>query len=416
VARPSLEVADVFRFHGQQYKARQGKHLHLSQLKVISAIEACRTAKLGGHQLHCAKCETDVIAYNSCRNRHCTKCQASSAKRWLEARQTQLLPVDYYHVVQTCEIFISTLANVVSLGFTIQTNGTLLSDEWIQALIDYNVDVGVSIDGPAIYNDMYRIDKKGKGTHAAVVDGIGKLNAKFKQGQLRPISQISVINAHFNYYTVLKHLLTELSINRLSFLLPDINYDTGFPDKHTSETYGKIFCNIFDLWSESGDFEVRQVEEILRFFKNTVVSDTNRNDNNVVYENDYQILVIQSDATVALNDSWLTSLEWQQKVAKPHVTKISLKEYLGKPIFEEIREIYKTKPLECKSCKWLSVCGGGDIENRYSKENGFANKSIFCDGLKMFFEHITNFLLANGYPLEMIERKLGSNYTDGTTI
>jgi uncharacterized protein len=261
---------------------------------------------------------------------------------------------------QTCEIFISTLANVVSLGFTIQTNGTLLSDEWIQALIDYNVDVGVSIDGPAIYNDMYRIDKKGKGTHAAVVDGIGKLNAKFKQGQLRPISQISVINAHFNYYTVLKHLLTELSINRLSFLLPDINYDTGFPDKHTSETYGKIFCNIFDLWSESGDFEVRQVEEILRFFKNTVVSDTNRNDNNVVYENDYQILVIQSDATVALNDSWLTSLEWQQKVAKPHVTKISLKEYLGKPIFEEIREIYKTKPLECKSCKWLSVCGGGD--------------------------------------------------------
>jgi hypothetical protein len=105
-----LEVADVFRFHGQQYKARQGKHLHLSQLKVISAIEACRTAKLGGHQLHCAKCETDVIAYNSCRNRHCTKCQASSAKRWLEARQTQLLPVDYYHVVFTLPAAISQLA------------------------------------------------------------------------------------------------------------------------------------------------------------------------------------------------------------------------------------------------------------------------------------------------------------------
>jgi hypothetical protein len=105
-----LEVADVFRFHGQQYKAKQGKHLHLSQLKVMSAIEACRSAKLGGHQLHCAQCETDVIAYNSCRNRHCPKCQASSAKRWLEARQTQLLPVDYYHVVFTLPAAISQLA------------------------------------------------------------------------------------------------------------------------------------------------------------------------------------------------------------------------------------------------------------------------------------------------------------------
>jgi hypothetical protein len=81
VARPSLEVADVFRFHGQQYKAKQGKHLHLSQLKVMSAIEACRSAKLGGHQLHCPQCETDVIAYNSCRDRPCREAIVRSAKR-----------------------------------------------------------------------------------------------------------------------------------------------------------------------------------------------------------------------------------------------------------------------------------------------------------------------------------------------
>jgi hypothetical protein len=110
VALPALEVADVFRYHGAHYKSTQGKHLHLNQLKVMSAIEACRSAKLGGHQLHCAKCDTDIIAYNSCRNRHCPKCQASSAKRWLEARQTQLLPVDYYHVVFTLPAAISQLA------------------------------------------------------------------------------------------------------------------------------------------------------------------------------------------------------------------------------------------------------------------------------------------------------------------
>jgi len=76
----------------------------------MSAIERCRTAQLGGHQLHCDKCETDLISYNSCRNRHCPKCQASSAKRWLKARQKQLLTVDYYHLVFTLPSEVAQLA------------------------------------------------------------------------------------------------------------------------------------------------------------------------------------------------------------------------------------------------------------------------------------------------------------------
>lgn len=108
--RTSLEVADIFRAYGEHYKAVNQGHLSLNQLKVISAITRCRTAQLGGHQLHCEQCDTDLIAYNSCRNRHCPKCQASAAKRWLKARQTQLLPVDYYHVVFTLPAAVSQLA------------------------------------------------------------------------------------------------------------------------------------------------------------------------------------------------------------------------------------------------------------------------------------------------------------------
>jgi hypothetical protein len=110
VVRASLEVADVFRFYGGDYKTKQQGHLSLNQLKVMSAIERCRSAQLGGHQLHCDKCETDIIAYNSCRNRHCPKCQASSAKRWLKARQKQLLTVDYYHLVFTLPAEVAQLA------------------------------------------------------------------------------------------------------------------------------------------------------------------------------------------------------------------------------------------------------------------------------------------------------------------
>ncbi|MAJ70647.1 MAG: IS91 family transposase [Alteromonadaceae bacterium] len=94
-------MADVFRLSGTQYKSAQHRHLSLAQLKVMSAIERCRSAQLGAHHLHCEHCHTDAIAYNSCRNRHCPKCQGSSAKRWFAAREQQLLPVEYYHVVFT---------------------------------------------------------------------------------------------------------------------------------------------------------------------------------------------------------------------------------------------------------------------------------------------------------------------------
>ena len=100
-SRPPLEVADVFRLSGTQYKSAQHRHLSFAQLKVMSAIERCQSAQLGAHHLHCEHCHTDAIAYNSCRNRHCPKCQGSSAKRWFAAREQQLLPVEYYHVVFT---------------------------------------------------------------------------------------------------------------------------------------------------------------------------------------------------------------------------------------------------------------------------------------------------------------------------
>ncbi|MDH3946562.1 MAG: IS91 family transposase [Chromatiales bacterium] len=97
----TLEVADIFRAHGPHWRSAQAGHLSLGQLKVMSAIERCRSAALGGHVLLCQACEHTQIAYNSCRNRHCPKCQASAARRWLQARQADLLPVEYYHVVFT---------------------------------------------------------------------------------------------------------------------------------------------------------------------------------------------------------------------------------------------------------------------------------------------------------------------------
>ena len=110
MGRPSLEVADIFRSHGPAWRTAQRGHLSLGQLKVMSAIEQCRSAALGGHVLRCEGCGTDQVAYNSCRNRHCPKCQSHAAQRWLDARQADLLPVEYYHVVFTLPAPIADIA------------------------------------------------------------------------------------------------------------------------------------------------------------------------------------------------------------------------------------------------------------------------------------------------------------------
>ena len=110
MSRPAFEVADIFRDHGAAWRRANVGHVSLDQMKVMSAIEHCRTAALGGHVARCEGCAHTVIAYNSCRNRHCPKCQGAAAREWLAAREADLLPVPYFHVVFTLPAAIADIA------------------------------------------------------------------------------------------------------------------------------------------------------------------------------------------------------------------------------------------------------------------------------------------------------------------
>jgi Putative transposase/Transposase zinc-binding domain len=101
MTRPQLEVADVFRDSRDAFLDRYGDVLSPEQRRALRDLAACRTAALGGHVEECTECGHQRMAYNSCRNRHCPKCQATAAAQWMEARAAELLPVEYYHVVFT---------------------------------------------------------------------------------------------------------------------------------------------------------------------------------------------------------------------------------------------------------------------------------------------------------------------------
>src|SRR3984893_17280623 len=107
---PTLEVADIFRRYGEAWRARNAAHLSRGQRRVMTAIEICRTAALGGHVERCDDCAHARIAYTSCRNRHCPKCQWRAAQAWLAAREAELLPVPYFHVVFTLPAEIAAIA------------------------------------------------------------------------------------------------------------------------------------------------------------------------------------------------------------------------------------------------------------------------------------------------------------------
>jgi hypothetical protein len=125
-----LEVADIFRDHGAAWRSTNAGHVSLDQMKVMSAIERCRTVALGGHVARCENCADIVIACNSCRNRHCPKCQGAAAKQWLAEREAELLPVGYFHLVFTlpgpiADIAYQNKATIYGLLFTAAAEATL---------------------------------------------------------------------------------------------------------------------------------------------------------------------------------------------------------------------------------------------------------------------------------------------------
>ena len=110
MARPGLEVADIFREHGAAWRRANAGHVSLGQLKAMSAIERCRTAAFGGHVARCEGCAHTVVSFNSCRSRSCPKCQGSAARKWLAEREAELLEVGYFHLVFTLPAAVADIA------------------------------------------------------------------------------------------------------------------------------------------------------------------------------------------------------------------------------------------------------------------------------------------------------------------
>lgn len=298
------------------------------------------------------------------------------------------------------------------LRLGVQTNATLIDEAWCELLARHAVTVGVSIDGPREVNDRHRVDHKGKGTYDDTVRGIRCLQAyTARHGVSFGLGSLTVVNPEQDCGEIYRHLARDLGFENVSFLLPDCSHDSFADTGSTPEAFGDALISIFDAWISHPSAEVRNISGFLDFFRagpkpvatEAVAAARDRGGRSFLGN---QIIVINSDGRLSVDDSLMPALRWWQGAPKVDIRQMTLRQWLANPVFSEIQAGVRNLPDECRQCAWRGPCQGGDLENRYSSRRGFDAPSVFCEGLGKYYEHLTGFLVSNGYPVQKIKEKL----------
>lgn len=305
-----------------------------------------------------------------------------------------------------CTSLKASVGNEAQLLLSMQTNGVLLDETWTEVLARHRVGVGVSIDGPAEVNDRFRLDKRGRSTHAASERAIRLLIAQSHNGAPWP-STISVIQPGPepgpDYGGVYRYLRS-LGVVDMSFLLADRNRDdSAFLSSDEPRRFGDALASIFRAWLQEDErrVSIRFIDEAMSHF--VVGAPSGRMQPRPRKSN--QILIARTDWTVTVDDTFTPALSWYRTAPVFDIRTTSLREVLSHPIFTQVDDLQRDLPTACRGCRWRDVCGGGDIENRFASATGFDNPSVYCGAYQHFFEQMTETLVQNGYPREVAEQK-----------
>jgi len=310
---------------------------------------------------------------------------------------------------ELCHTLRQQLNPKINLDLSIQTNGTLFDEDWIEIFDHFGVGVGISVDGTEEMNDKNRVDVHGNGSYQKIRGGVALVREKGTEALENSLGTITVLNAAHDIVEIAEHLKLDFEMKRTAFLLPDCNHDDGIPEGYSAEDYGEQLWQLFLYKAQNPQIFVRAVDEFLSFFKRAKY--TSHDPNKPIYRGDHQIIVVCSNGEVQIDDTFIPTGEWRLDAPRKMLEETTLQEWLDQDIYDEIKTAYNTLHEKCCSCKWMHVCGGGSLENRFSKARKFDNPSIFCEGLKIFYERVTEYLVEHGYPPELIEQRLKKQYS-----
>lgn len=297
---------------------------------------------------------------------------------------------------QWCREAEDALSDITEVKFGIQTNGTLVNDEWIKIFSDHNVVVGVSIDGPKELHDLYRVDKKGRGSHERVVRGITEL----LDGGV-DVGLLSVIAPGGDGLGVHRHLLG-LGVNQISYLLPHFSHDTIGPIR---KAYGPAPCAdfllpILDDWWKNGT--VDQQISIFWQMSRLILGGTSLLD--LFGNRPLGFIFVESDGsmegldTLRASGPGLLAQTGLNVLTDSFASIRDTSDFHRRTIFDGV-----AIPTGCQGCPEVTTCAGGHLANRFSQARGFDNPSVWCQDLLRLFGRLRELL--NVTPQETLLRR-----------
>lgn len=295
---------------------------------------------------------------------------------------------------------------VRELQLGIQTNATLIDDEWIALFAEHSVAVGVSIDGPSQVHDRHRVDFAGRGTYDRTAAGIRKLQAASRRGDLPySLGAIAVIDPSTSAREVFEHIVDVLGIRTIHWELPDLNNDQQ--SKIDASEFGRYLCDLFDAWTERDDPSI-----YVRVINSVLAKLTNQS--SYLYccgEDPDSLLLDVTEVTISSNgdigvDDGLRQTEFWAGLPHHTICDTSLADYLHANHMEQLRRARTLPPHACFGCLWENLCGGGALVNRWSRSGHFDNPSVYCEGLKQFYSHLVTYLVRHGVPVRRVGDQL----------
>ncbi len=287
--------------------------------------------------------------------------------------------------------------HLTSLSFSIQTNATLITSDWLKLLSKYKVKIGISLDGPEEYNDQARLDHNGAGTYNRTVAGLRMAQQAARHGLMNEPGLLCVINPKHEGSKIYRHFIDELGVTWLSLLFPMETHDNFLPSDVPGMT--DYVLGVFEEWAKDDNpgIKVRQFDYFFGFLTAKTSTDS------VELPTTNIIVPIASNGDVSVDDE-SKPINFGQAVR--NVSTSTLLEHVSSDSYLHMAAVMETMPSACQTCEWVGYCRGGaqnqQAINRFSRKNHFNNPSIFCETYKHLYSAMAAYMLERGLDEEQL--------------
>lgn len=320
----------------------------------------------------------------------------------LHGGEPLLLPKQRFDAL--CRILREELGDVTNVHLGLQTNGTLVDDDWIELFSRHDVMVGVSIDGPPHVHDAARPDHRGRGSYEATVRGLRLLQAAARAGRTQQTGVLCVANPDYSGEEVVRHLVEELEVRNLNLLLPRESYDS-------------------DIWKPQSKW-IRYFEEVIRYWQSAararpvmiyvlsdimtaLASEASARRLDYLRSNRHNVITITSEGRLGPDDN-IMALDKALCPTDLTIRNTSLAQFFASPMWQQMVRSLDAPPERCQGCEWYRTCRSGELYNRYQKGRGFDQPSAFCETLDAIHTALAGMVARRDGGLERLTAILGS--------